>query len=1692
MRWADKTSPSEHAQVPARVWLRWKPFAIAFALLALLLSAGAGSSRAAAGDETLRHDVEILAAPDSRVIGSEGYDRAGQYLEAQFRSLPNVEWRRHEFVVQMPVTRRATLTIGGQTHDVYPFWPAQVRVNSTPDSGIAGRLVYLDLKRGFAGVRPADVAGQIAVVEASAGKDWTQAAYFGAKAILVLGSDDDTNLGFRWHDLVVPVNMPRFYVPPGPLAERLRRGEIRTPATLHAVVRWQAVTARNYYALVPGTAGDSAPALMFSAPFDSSSLVPDRSPGASQAAQTAAGLALLRHFSAHPAPRPVVVFFGGGDSVQFLASRNMFMALSDVPAVWRAQLDELARRQRDAEDDLQRLRRIAASSPPVIDLAADRRAIDRVVTLIETDSALEQDLLFRARTAQGASAATTRPSIDVDELERRHSLLSRLRYAFLDRPQRLREDDLSGPARHYLGRAIAQLEGNPAEDAPVDSDSQGLIEQYAARQRVLRQRIDLYEWLAHATGMNPNPGTRENESRLIELLVAIDLSDNGVRCGPMYWGGWLRSSNISDIQNYRDWFEQHSGISGGGGGSSLPANLDFQPLSGVRSPQSWLAAPLAIGSELCRAFATPGLSMITLDDLRLRRDTPADTLANLNLDAIAPQLDAVVKLFDRAWRDPAFRSRDTARWQRDSINGQVVSPSAGRPVPDLPRGGFVAAYTPAVKGPVSPRLTDSAWILGVRHNEIAACDAEGYYRFEGLPAGISVYENFYISAYRLADDGSVTATNDLARQDEGLSPYINIRAASPFPLRSVVFPCEEYSLFGLYDPRFLQSLGEVQLLDARRNAPPLRYNLILCNEMLAGFVEPGTRSNLIFRYGQVGNRLLLVNMPEPRRQSAAEAEASEAGGGDAAAAQALGRTAAQLDDLPPPALATARDFWRLDEVRLNQYRRAGVSSGVLDALHVQSGREIDQAADALRADDGAALMRHAAGAWAGEARVYTAAQDMAQDVVRGAIFLLLLCVPFSFCMERLLIGTPNIYRQIAGAAAIFAVMALALWSFHPAFKISASPLIIILAFAIILMSVVVIGVIYGRFDTELKRIRSGRGSAETASFARASVLASAVLLGIANMRRRRFRTALTSITIVLITFAVLCFTSATRFVETTSLPTGVETRRPGIMLRQRGFRPMPDAVLDQLRCALPEVRQAMAARWWNANAADPREQLHLVASSSSSSSSSGSGGSVNAAPRVVAVPALLGLSPGERAVSPEIPQIVGPDAWARLENGEQRLIYLPRPIADQLGVAVGDVVAIGGIDLEVASIFDPAAFDRDVRMLSGETIAPLRYAAGQLDAGGRGLNDSEAEALDLDAQASRAELAGSYEHLQASQYAIVPAAVSRMLPNATLRSLAIPLSGEQEVKQVSDELARRFALALFAGFDDGVRLVSSGATLPRVSGAGQVAVPVAIAGLIVFNTMMGSIAERRREIHVYTSIGLAPLHVGALFVAEACVYGLIGTVFGYIIGQGVGTLMLHLGWLGNAVTLNYSGTSAMLTMGLILGVVLVSALVPARLASQVAAPSIERSWQVPLPSGDIIQATLPFTINRTAADGALAYLAEFFDAHREGSIGKFSAGDVEFLARDRERGLKTTIWLTPFDLGVRQDLTLLIRPGQRFQDIYEVQVILRRLSGDDGSWHRMNRSFLTELRKQFLQWRSLAPQRMMEYVEESRRAFATT
>lgn len=356
----------------------------------------------------------------------------------------------------------------------------------------------------------------------------------------------------------------------------------------------------------------------------------------------------------------------------------------------------------------------------------------------------------------------------------------------------------------------------------------------------------------------------------------------------------------------------------------------------------------------------------------------------------------------------------------------------------------------------------------------------------------------------------------------------------------------------------------------------------------------------------------------------------------------------------------------------------------------------------------------------------------------------------------------------------------------------------------------------------------------------------------------------------------------------------------------------------------------------------------------------------------------------------------------------------------------------------------------------------------------------------------------TYQFLDPISVAIVPArmteALGGRLTSLMLRPAGIPRlpSAEQsaQLHAVATALARRSAFGVFVSDNGSIQSINA-AEAARPQDLGTVLVPMLIAGVIVLNTMLGAVAERTREIHVYTSVGLSPAHVGMLFLAEAGALGTLGVVFGYIFGQGLATV---LSWthLLPGVDLNYSSMSAIITMGLVLGLVMLSALWPARSATRLATPSLQRDWKLPRPVGDTLAVDLPFTVNETAARGVCAFLAEYLVTTSHAGTGRFTADNLEGIVQPTTqgdvRGLNARIWLAPYDLGVIQTMHLSIHPGEQ-PGVFDVHVRLEREAGNPNTWRRLNRPFLVEIRKQFLLWRSVDAPRMAEYVAKSRDLF---
>jgi hypothetical protein len=80
------------------------------------------------------------------------------------------------------------------------------------------------------------------------------------------------------------------------------------------------------------------------------------------------------------------------------------------------------------------------------------------------------------------------------------------------------------------------------------------------------------------------------------------------------------------------------------------------------------------------------------------------------------------------------------------------------------------------------------------------------------------------------------------------------------------------------------------------------------------------------------------------------------------------------------------------------------------------------------------------------------------------------------------------------------------------------------------------------------------------------------------------------------------------------------------------------------------------------------------------------------------------------------------------------------------------------------------------------------------------------------------------------------------------------------------------------------------------------------------------------------------------------------------------------------------------------------------------------------------------------------------------------------------------VWLAPFDFGIMQHVDVLFCPAAEDPGFLEIQLKLRREAGEAGAWHRINKSFINQIRKQLLVWRSLSAEARKEYREALDRA----
>ena len=411
-------------------------------------------------------------------------------------------------------------------------------------------------------------------------------------------------------------------------------------------------------------------------------------------------------------------------------------------------------------------------------------------------------------------------------------------------------------------------------------------------------------------------------------------------------------------------------------------------------------------------------------------------------------------------------------------------------------------------------------------------------------------------------------------------------------------------------------------------------------------------------------------------------------------------------------------------------------------------------------------------------------------------------------------------------------------------------------------------------------------------------------------RRLRFVLTLTSITVL-----VMSFVSLTSFSEGYGL---IVTRVPGsagpldgVLIRAKGYSEMDPIFLSQ-----KDVFSGWLGRQRESVTVSPKAEnlpfsLSVV--------------SLNGRPLM----GVLGFDPLLES------SIIGiEDALTAGQLPSENGIAISEDLRDMLGVKLGDELTLDSVLVELEGVLDDDSL-RDLRDLEGSSYLP-------------------------------GKLVNTNPEGDTASFVVEPCDPSEVVFVHLQRALSLPLVGISRVDIVVDEGidVRSFAerLALERGY--WTWSVSEGAiNFIRVSsylqGKGaSLVVPWGIVVLNVMVAMLNSMYERRKEIHILSSVGLNPAQISAVFFTEASIVGLTGGGLGYLAGLSLYKGMAFFG-LALAVQQKISAFWSLAAIGISMTAVLMGAFAALK-SSVVITPSLRRRWRI---EGDYHDVQQPWIIS---------------------------------------------------------------------------------------------------------------------------------
>ncbi len=1051
--------------------------------------------------------------------------------------------------------------------------------------------------------------------------------------------------------------------------------------------------------------------------------------------------------------------------------------------------------------------------------------------------------------------------------------------------------------------------------------------------------------------------------------------------------------------------------------------------SHLRTWDSWFLDTPHLGGEVSALAGYLGLSLVTTGDGRILWGTPTDTVEHIDWAYLHDQALLVERLV-------LGLARNTNIHPDNSSRDGFVTVTARTNL--LLQGELFANY---------PASNTTILAYQGRSKFYAMVDESGYCRIKGLADKKHDLNKLIIEGYRFDEDtGRVIWAID--KKATGKDNYRLKLLRQSMQTDLVMFNARETTLFDLLEPRSFAYMTKLHLFDGRRDAPPEHYwfsRIDTRDSIISSiFTEPGTRLKLTLSDTVLTRKMILTNSSEEKRFG-------------------HGYLVDQYPSIPNTTYHAAKDAWTLLKPRIENLETHGIYDARINDLEKRGLSALATSSEGFKTFDYSVAREAAAESLALAARVYVQIEKTQKDVLFGVLFYIALFVPFAFVMERFLFNSATIYKRIIGFSLILVLLITVIYNVHPAFELAYSPMVVILAFFIIGLSFMVTLIIFFRFEDEMILLQRRATHKRPEEISRWKAFVAAFFLGVSNLRRRRLRTILTCTTLIILTFTIMSFTTIKSSRKEVRLPFQSQAPYQGLLLKRVNRQSLPPQAHDILISSMSAISKSAPRVWLEG--ADPSRPVSIPLRRDNTE---------------IEIQGLIGLSPNEATVT-GLDSILATGRW--FTDDDQTVIILEEQMAARLGVTADgrQTISLWGSPFTVIGTFKAEDFEKAID-LDGEPLTPVIFP----EEAGKEMSEEEMEALESGDDVRSFQ--SRYQHIPARQTAIIPAKIL-LAAGGQLKSIAVKPADADEIRNIASRLTDRFSLAIFTGEEDGVWLYNISDTM-NYSGVPNIIIPLLISVLIVLNTMISSVYERKGEIAVYTSVGLAPSHVSFLFVAEALALAVISVVLGYLLAQ-ISAAFLARTPLWDGITVNYSSMAGVAAMVLVIAVVLISVLYPARVAARIAIPDVNRTFKLPAPVDNKIQVTLPFLMKYREHESIGGFIYEYLASHRDVSHGVFSTGPVEVVfscstvdeihKMVRESAspndvlclhIRANVWLAPFDFGIMQIVDIQFCPALEGQEFLEIKITLHRQSGESGVWQRINTSFLHEVRKQLLIWRS--------------------